>query len=100
MTLAGLLGRTRAAVLALAVTPRMTTELARELGISAASASVHARALRAVGLLVTERAGKAVLHSATPLGERLLAEATHPPRRRAAANGHRLEQSRWPDRPR
>jgi DNA-binding transcriptional ArsR family regulator len=72
--LAELLGRTRAAVLALAVAPRTTSELARELGISAASASEHARTLRAAGLLVTQRAGKAVLHSMTPLGDRLLAQ--------------------------
>ena len=46
-----------------------------KLGISAASASEHARTLRGAGLLVTERAGKAVLHSRTPLGDRLLGVA-------------------------
>lgn len=71
--LADLLGRTRAAVLGLAAQPRTTGQLARELGISGASASEHARTLRAAGLLVTERAGKAVLHSVTSLGDRLLA---------------------------
>jgi len=73
--LADLLGRTRAAVLGLAAEPRTTGQLARELGISAPSASEHARTLRAAGLLVTERAGKAVLHSRTPLGDRLLGVA-------------------------
>lgn len=68
----GLLGRTRAAVLRLTVRERTTTELARELGISAATVSGHTRTLRDAGLIVTTRAGKAVLHSVTPLGSRLL----------------------------
>jgi DNA-binding transcriptional ArsR family regulator len=70
--LADLLGRTRAAVLSMTVDGRTTTELARDLGISAASASEHARTLRRAGLLVTERAGKAVRHTRTSLGDRLL----------------------------
>lgn len=65
--LADLLGRTRAAVLALAVRGRTTGELARELGLSPATVSEHAKTLRGAGLLVSERAGKAVMHSATPL---------------------------------
>jgi DNA-binding transcriptional ArsR family regulator len=73
--LAGLLGRTRAAVLSLALTERTTTELAREIGVSAAAVSGHTKALRAAGLIVSTRAGKAVLHSATPLGGRLLDSA-------------------------
>lgn len=71
-SLAGLLGRTRAAVLELTQAERTTTELARALGVSAASISGHTKALRAAGLITTTRAGKAVLHSATPLGARLL----------------------------
>jgi len=70
-----LLGRTRAGVLALAVAQRSTGELARELGVSAASVSVHARTLRSAGLLVSERNGKSVRHSVTPLGDLLLAGA-------------------------
>jgi DNA-binding transcriptional ArsR family regulator len=70
--LADLLGRTRAAVLALAVGGRTTGELARELGISPATASEHTKTLRAAGLLVSERAGKAVMHSTTPLADRLI----------------------------
>ena len=81
--LADLLGRTRAAVLELAVTQRTTGELARELGMSLASVSAHARTLRAAGLLVSERAGKRVLHSITPLGDRLLAGAALRPAPRA-----------------
>jgi DNA-binding transcriptional ArsR family regulator len=70
--LAELLGRTRAAVLALAATPHSTGEIAQKLGISAASASVHARMLRDAGLLVTERPGRTTRHSLTSLGARLL----------------------------
>jgi DNA-binding transcriptional ArsR family regulator len=73
--LAGLLGQTRAAVLRLACVERTTTELARELGVSAATVSGHTKALRAAGLIVTVRAGKAVQHSVTPLGGRLLGGA-------------------------
>jgi biotin operon repressor len=70
--LADLLGHTRAAVLDLARTERTTTEMARELGISAASVSAHTKTLRSAGLIVTTRAGKSVLHTLTPLGDRLL----------------------------
>jgi DNA-binding transcriptional ArsR family regulator len=70
--LGALIGRTRAAVLELLVDERTTGELAQKLGISAASASAHAKTLRAAGLVATRRAGKAVVHAATPLGMRLL----------------------------
>lgn len=73
--LSGLLGQTRAAVLRLTFRERTTTELARELGTSAATVSGHTKTLRAAGLIVTARAGKAVLHSVTPLGGRLLESA-------------------------
>ena len=71
--IAELLGSTRAAVLQAAIEPHTTAGLARELGISAASVSAHAKTLRAAGLLTSQRAGKAVFHSASPLGHRLLA---------------------------
>jgi DNA-binding transcriptional ArsR family regulator len=67
-----LLGRTRAAVLRLTSHDRTTTELASELGVSAASVSGHTKTLREAGLIVTTRAGKSVLHSLTPLGATLL----------------------------
>jgi DNA-binding transcriptional ArsR family regulator len=73
--LAQLLGHTRADVLRLAFRERTTTELARELGTSAATVSGHTKALRAAGLIVTARVGKAVQHSVTPLGDRLLESA-------------------------
>jgi len=80
-----LLGRTRASVLALATAPCSTGELARELGISPATASEHTRTLRNAGLLVTERAGKAVRHSVTPLGAQLLGTGPGAPQREVTA---------------
>ena len=66
--LADLLGHTRAAVLTLSSAERTTGEIARELRVSPATVSGHTKALRAAGLIVTTRAGKAVLHSLTPSG--------------------------------
>jgi DNA-binding transcriptional ArsR family regulator len=66
--LAGILGSTRAAVLRLLGCPTVTKDIARRLGISLASASEHATALRAARLVNSRREGKAVLHHATPLG--------------------------------
>jgi DNA-binding MarR family transcriptional regulator len=71
--LAELLGANRAAVLCLARTQHTTSELAGKLGVSAATVSGHTKTLRAAGLITTTRAGKAVLHSVTPLGGMLLA---------------------------
>ncbi|GLY74139.1 ArsR/SmtB family transcription factor [Actinoallomurus iriomotensis] len=73
--LAALLGRTRAAILSLVTEGRTTSELAAELGVSAASVSAHTKTLRGAGLIVTLRTGKAVNHVATPLGMRLLRES-------------------------
>jgi len=70
--LAGLMGHTRAAVLEALRTPRSTAELAACAGTSAPSASEHAAALRASGLVQTVRRGRGVNHSLTPLGRSLL----------------------------
>ncbi|OKI89381.1 ArsR/SmtB family transcription factor [Micromonospora sp. CB01531] len=70
--LADLLGRTRAAVLAAVVDGPSTSQLARALGISVASASQHASTLRAAGLITSHRDGATVRHALTPLGEHLL----------------------------
>ncbi|MGN9838231.1 ArsR/SmtB family transcription factor [Nonomuraea sp. H19] len=68
-----LLGRTRAAVLSsLAMSGTTTTELARTLQISPASASRQTTVLREAGLIVTVRDGTSVLHTITPLGVALL----------------------------
>lgn len=72
-SLNALLGRTRAGILeSVADHGVTTTELAHDAGISPATASHHVGILRKAGLLSTCRAGKAALHSVTPLGLALL----------------------------
>jgi DNA-binding transcriptional ArsR family regulator len=66
--LADVLGRTRLALLLLLDHEHTTSALARQLGVSNATASAHTAALRAAGLITTSRAGRAVLHRRTPLG--------------------------------
>ncbi|MGW1412279.1 winged helix-turn-helix domain-containing protein [Streptomyces sp. NPDC002403] len=75
--LAALLGRTRAAALeALTDSAGHTTkQLAERLGISPASASEHATALRAAGLITSLRHANTVRHTTTPLGTALLTGA-------------------------
>ncbi|MEU4656096.1 winged helix-turn-helix domain-containing protein [Streptomyces sp. NPDC023723] len=68
-SVAALLGHTRGEILgAVAGRSRTTTELACGAGVSPATASHHVGVLRQAGLLDSRRAGKAVLHSLTPLG--------------------------------
>jgi Family of unknown function (DUF5937)/Helix-turn-helix domain len=69
--LAQLLGRRRAAVLAALQAPRSTTELARSLGLSAASVSQHLAVLRDAGLVNGHRVGRVVLYMRSPRGESL-----------------------------
>jgi DNA-binding transcriptional ArsR family regulator len=75
-SLAALLGRTRARVLASLTTGCTTTQLAQRVGISLASASQHAAVLRDAGLVASRRTGSAVLHTLTPLGSRLLRDSS------------------------
>ncbi len=70
--IAALLGGTRAAVLAAVGAGCTTGELARRLCISPASASQHTTVLRNAGLITSRRNGPVVLHTLTPLGDRLL----------------------------
>ncbi|MFG2986555.1 ArsR/SmtB family transcription factor [Streptomyces sp. NPDC048258] len=70
--LAEVLGRTRLALLRSLDEARTTTGLARRIGVSNATASAHASALRAAGLLTTTRTGRSVHHTRTPLAELLL----------------------------
>ncbi|GLZ33595.1 transcriptional regulator [Lentzea sp. NBRC 105346] len=72
-SLEALLGRTRAAALEVIAGGCTTTELARRLNISPASASAHATVLREAGLAVTQRHRNTVLHTASRLGFELLA---------------------------
>ncbi|MFK8906832.1 helix-turn-helix domain-containing protein [Streptomyces sp. YS-3] len=67
-----LLGRTRAAILDLLPREHSTSDIAKDLGISKSSASEHTKALRDARLIVTQREGKTVWHSCTPLGLELL----------------------------
>jgi DNA-binding transcriptional ArsR family regulator len=70
--LRALLGTTRARVLSALAATATTGELAVRLGISAASASKHARALREASLVASRRDGGTVVHTLTPLGSALL----------------------------
>jgi uncharacterized protein DUF5937/helix-turn-helix protein len=69
--LARLLGASRAAMLTELAAPRSTTELARRLTLSPATASHHLSALRGAGLVSGRREGRAVLYARTALGDAL-----------------------------
>ncbi|WP_433788736.1 ArsR family transcriptional regulator [Actinoplanes sp. CA-252034] len=71
--LAGLLGRTRSAVLAHVAGPgrHTTSSVAGHAGISVSSSSEHLSVLRAAGLVSSRRDGGATVHRATPLGRTL-----------------------------
>ncbi|AXB45112.1 ArsR/SmtB family transcription factor [Amycolatopsis albispora] len=72
--IAALIGPTRQQVLACIAQSaggRTTTEIARELGVSTASASQHATVLRNAGLIYSRRLGNSVLHGPTELGKAL-----------------------------
>ncbi len=73
--LVALLGPTRAAVLEAVDAGCTTTELARRVGVSLATASRHASVLRDAGLISTRRFGGSVLHSLRPLGTEILGTA-------------------------
>jgi DNA-binding transcriptional ArsR family regulator len=70
--LSALIGATRAQVLRALISGCGTMQLARDLGISPATASAHVTALREAGLAATRRTGRAVRHTLTPLGMQLL----------------------------
>ncbi|MFE7801330.1 winged helix-turn-helix domain-containing protein [Nocardia sp. NPDC057440] len=67
-----LLGRTRAAALQEIAAGCTTTELARRLGVSPATASEHASILREAGLIDSRRHRNAMKHEVTTLGAALL----------------------------
>ncbi|WP_433262125.1 DUF5937 family protein [Micromonospora vinacea] len=77
--LAGVLGQTRAALLAQLDLPMSTSQAATQMALSAPTLSVHLQALRAAGLLASRRAGRQVLYSRTELGDRLLSGAGRQP---------------------
>ncbi len=67
-----LIGRRRAALLAMLEQPTSTTDLARGLGASPGGVSQHLTVLRDAGLVNAHRVGRAVLYLRTPLGESFL----------------------------
>ncbi|MGW2629906.1 winged helix-turn-helix domain-containing protein [Streptomyces chattanoogensis] len=73
--LSAVLGRTRVEILQRLADAHTTSDLARRLGVSNATASAHAAALRGAGLITTVRAGRAVLHRRTALGSLLIRRA-------------------------
>lgn len=70
--LAGLLGRTRAAMLQLLDRPATTTEIAQRLDVTAGAVSQHLGVLRAAGLVASHRDGRTLLHLRTGRGDALL----------------------------
>jgi DNA-binding transcriptional ArsR family regulator len=75
--IADLLGRSRATLLAKLDLPLSTTQVARELGLSAASVSEHLSVLRRSGLVTARRSGRSVLYQRTLFGTELLGAAMH-----------------------
>ncbi|MFI5806313.1 ArsR/SmtB family transcription factor [Streptomyces sp. NPDC051561] len=74
--LAGVLGRTRARLLAELTTPASTTDLARRLDITAGGVSQHLTAMRAAGLVNAHRTGRVVRYARTSVSEALVAANT------------------------
>lgn len=76
--LARLLGPVRAVILAALDAPRSTSQLVAITGYGLGSVGGHLAVLREAGLITRRRAGRTVLYTRTPLGNRLLdAEPGH-----------------------
>ncbi|MFI7672807.1 DUF5937 family protein [Actinophytocola sp. NPDC049390] len=71
--LAGVVGRTRAAILALLELPMSTTQLAAQLALAAPTLNAHLKSLQGAGILTSRRDGRAVLYRRTTLGDHLVA---------------------------
>jgi DNA-binding transcriptional ArsR family regulator len=79
VALEALLGRTRAAVLRRLAAPCTTTDLARDLDLTAGAVSLHLTVMHHAGLLVRRRAGRSVLYGLGAVGEALLSSARAAP---------------------
>lgn len=73
--LAGVIGHSRALLLAELAAPTSTMELSARTGLSAPNVSHHLSALRDAGLVVSHRLGRTVQYLRTPAAETLLAAA-------------------------
>jgi DNA-binding transcriptional ArsR family regulator len=71
--LAGVVGRSRATILAQLDVPASTSHLASQLDLAAPTVNLHLKALREAGIVATHRDGHSVLYRRTPLGDQLLA---------------------------
>lgn len=69
---AGLIGRSRAAILALLDLPLSTSQLAEQTNMSMPAVSQHLAVLRNSGLVEARRSGRTVLNTRTALGHALL----------------------------
>jgi DNA-binding transcriptional ArsR family regulator len=70
--LAGVLGNTRAAILAQLDLPMSTTHLASQLELAAPTVNVHLKALHQAGIVSSRRDGRSVVYERTQLGDLLL----------------------------
>jgi DNA-binding transcriptional ArsR family regulator len=73
--LAGVLGDSRAAILAQLDLPMSTTHLAGQLGLAAPTVNAHLKALSRAGIVASHRDGHNVLYRRTALGDQLIAAA-------------------------
>ncbi|WP_327066607.1 ArsR/SmtB family transcription factor [Kitasatospora sp. NBC_01302] len=69
---AAVLGRSRALLLTELAAPASTTELSHRTGMSAAGVSQHLTALRAAGIVSSQRSGRSVFYQRTQLADSLL----------------------------
>ena len=76
--LGGLVGRTRAGLLAALDQPASTTQLARSLRLATGAVGDHLAVLHDAGLLTKARSGRSVLYRRTPLGDALVAASSGP----------------------
>ncbi|GAB2715657.1 ArsR/SmtB family transcription factor [Kitasatospora kifunensis] len=72
---AAVLGRSRALLLTELAAPASTTELSHRTGMSAAGVSQHLTALRAAGIVSSQRLGRSVFYQRTQLADSLLTAA-------------------------